>query len=118
MYEELIKAIRCEGKVEEECIADGCKYFGDDGWCDERKIELDAADALEAAEKRIAELEAQLPKEGEWIEENRRPKSYAFVCSECGRTAYDVQPTRGEWSKRCRYAYCPNCGARMKGEQE
>lgn len=65
-----------------------------------------------------SEIEEQLPKEGEWIEENRRPKSYAFVCSECGRTAYDVQPTRGEWPKRCRYAYCPNCGARMKGEQE
>ena len=32
----------------------------------------EAAAALEAAEKRIEELEAQMSKEGEWIDENRR----------------------------------------------
>lgn len=25
-----------------------------------------------------------------WIEENKRPKSYMWVCSECGSTAYDM----------------------------
>jgi hypothetical protein len=60
-------------------------------------------------------LQEQLPKHGEWIEENRRPRSSQFVCSECHRTAYDPQPTRDKaWSKRCRYAYCPNCGADMR----
>lgn len=34
------------------------------------KLMRDAADALEAAEQRIAELEAQLPKEGECDAEN------------------------------------------------
>ena len=99
-----------------------------------------AADALEAAEKRIAileeerdlerfaaknyldkidELEAQIPKEGEWIDENRRTRSSKFVCSICKRTCYDIQPTRDKaWTKRCRYAYCPNCGCRMDGETE
>lgn len=66
-------------------------------------------------EKHLNELEAQLPKRGEWIEENRRPRSSQFVCSECHRTAYDPQPTRDKaWRKRCRYAYCPNCGAKME----
>lgn len=91
-------------------------------------------EAHENYEKHLNELEAQLedrtnvaerwkdmyltknePKRGEWIEENRRPRSSQFVCSECHRTAYDPQPTRDKaWRKRCRYAYCPNCGAKME----
>ena len=52
-------------------------------------------------------------KRGKWIEENRRPKSMMFYCSECHRTAYDPQNHHGG-RKRCRYAFCPNCGARME----
>lgn len=86
------------------------------------------ADALETDDKRIAELErilkavqensginfrmwqeaeAQLPKEGEW---KHIPNSEVCVCSACSRywiadgDEYD-------------YRYCPNCGAKMKGEQ-
>ena len=55
-------------------------------------------------------------KRGEWIEENRRPRSMMFYCSECHRTAYDPQNHHGG-QKRCRYAFCPNCGADMRGEQ-
>lgn len=72
-------------------------------------------EAQENYEKHLNELEAQMPKRGEWVEENRRPRSSQFVCSECHRTAYDPQPTRDKaWRKRCRYAYCPNCGAIME----
>lgn len=86
---------------------------------EKRKLLSDAADALEAAEKRIAVLEAQMPKEGEWIEANTRPRSAQFYCSVCHRTCYDIQPTRDKvWTKRCRYNYCPNCGAKMDGETE
>lgn len=69
---------------------------------------------------RIVGGEQVFPKRGEWTEENRRPKSAQFVCSICHRTAYDPQPTRDpKWVKRCRYAYCPNCGAKMeRGEAE
>lgn len=62
----------------------------------------DAAAALEAADKRIAELEAQLPKDGEWIWEDSvcSPRT----CSVCKQKFYIG---RG-WN------YCPNCGARMQ----
>lgn len=65
----------------------------------------DAADALEAADKRIAELEAKIPKDGEWIDDQRGRWIYA-KCNLCGK----VQDVRSN--------YCPNCGAKMKGEQE
>lgn len=52
---------------------------------------------------------------GEWIEENTRPRSGVFYCSSCHRTCYDLQPTRLKgWTKRCRYTFCPNCGADMR----
>ena len=94
-YTELVKALR----FETDYVA-------------VEKTMLDAAAAIEA-------LQAQLPKLGEWVEENRRPRSSQFVCSECHRTAYDPQPTRDKaWRKRCRYAYCPNCGAKMGVQDE
>ena len=87
-----------------------------------------ADDALEAAEKRIAELEAQMPKEGEWIIDgmNEYELSYGCVgyepiyrCSKCGittesylRTERPIMPEDTDFPN-----YCPNCGAKMKGEQ-
>lgn len=52
---ELIAALRCE----KDC--GDCAYYHDNR-CDEWGMRCDAADALEATEKRIAELEKQLPK--------------------------------------------------------
>ncbi len=68
-------------------------------WCDR------AADALEAAEKRIEELEAQMPKEGEWKDESIDiwgDKREVYRCSVC--------ENMNAWMSR----YCPNCGARMR----
>lgn len=70
----------------------------------------EAADALEAADKRIAEL---MPKEGEWMEQDDGNSIY-HKCSVCGKNQYNVllEMMQGD------YHYCPNCGARMRGEKE
>ena len=129
-YTELVKALRsCAENF--GCPIECPRYSpADEGVraCVSR-LEKDAADAIEELQqiadhheqaakdywKEACEYKAQLPKRGKWVEENRRPRSSQFVCSECHRTAYDPQPTRDKaWRKRCRYAYCPNCGADMR----
>ena len=86
-----------------------------------------AADALEAAEQRIAELmldcevlqqkcmelHAKIPKEGEWIEQDDGNSIY-HKCSVCGKNQYNVllEMMQGD------YHYCPNCGAKMKGAND
>ena len=50
-------------------------------------------------------------KTGEWIYLYGSIGSYMTMsCSFCGETFNDV----AEW----KYNYCPNCGARMRGEEE
>lgn len=57
---------------------------------------------------RLRKDEAQLPKEGEWINPSRNPdivnKDFFSDCSVCGETFMDESN------------YCPNCGARMTEE--
>ena len=78
----------------------------------DRQIE-DLQTALTAC--RLRKDEAQLPKEGEWIVTTEVSDDGAVTshinCSKCG--FYWREPKHGKVFKRC-----PNCGARMKGEQE
>lgn len=135
---ELIKALRrCSyetvaGADREDGYCKPCAYFAEDTsdiTCIDRMM-IDAADALEAADekiadytaaidalddsndayikenerlkKRIAELEAQIPKEGCWI-----PNSpFTGNCSECGGAG------------NLKDKYCASCGARMRGEHD
>lgn len=148
MREELIKALRKCGKASADRCWD-CTYYDREPWC-ESALANDAADALEAADKRIAELEAdkktlvnvvkdksdfratkdamriaeleaQLQKEGEWIVEEIDDCGYKWRkwrCSACREVVKRgwKQTKDGEKPK---HKYCPNCGAKMtKGEQD
>lgn len=160
---ELIAALRCASHfaLYQDCYEKNCYANSGKGlYCNIPKLMADASDALEAAEqrvnemttkcsqlqaevdnyeKRIAELEAQLPKEGEC--EAKKPKTvketeYSFYCDcpTCGRrliSNVDGEWCAGsfdrfcrmcgqkiDWSEYCGWSNKPNCGARMKGEQE
>lgn len=97
MSNELITALRYCKTTRKYGECENCPIHRYDGCID--LMHDNAADALEAAEKRIAEL---MPKEGEWIDEQRGRWIYA-KCNLCGK----VQDVRSN--------YCPNCGAKMDG---
>lgn len=121
---ELIKGLRwCadESICCDDFSGEKCPYFDEKkDSCSVDEILHAAADALEADDKLIAELEAQLPKEGEWILEENDECGYKWCkwrCSVCREVVQKGwrQTKDGEKPK---HKYCPNCGARMKGEQE
>ena len=106
---ELIKALRKCGKASaDRCW--NCDYYDREPWC-ESALANDAAEALEAAEKRTADLEAQLPKEGEWLRTDAFP--HRIYCSVCYKTYVPNDRWQiwvdGDIPKK----FCPNCGAKM-----
>lgn len=126
---EMIKALRCCASLDTPCKG-LCPYYGVE-YCQTKK-DLDAADAIEQLnhlvdlntercealrkqlreahenyEKHLNELEAQLPKEGEWIGVN--PMVDTEQCSICG---WNIPTYEFESN------YCPNCGAKMRYENQ
>lgn len=53
MYDELIKALRCQGLHFEDCQECGCKYYDKQGWCDYFRLNAEAADAIEDLDNRL-----------------------------------------------------------------
>lgn len=101
---ELIKALRCPYLGDDWCDEQECTYWSKIG-CMEGIATRAAADALEAADKRIDELEKQIPKEAHWVAVDNGHG----VCSNCNR-----QDSIDNMATHCRY-----CGARMtKGEKD
>lgn len=114
---ELIKALRyckdcevCNKDASAECPYEHHWLDGEDCQC---MLLADAADALEAAEKRIAEL---MPKDGEWIYTPlERYKEYKVKCPFCGAEYHDCYDGYIDAEDM---NYCPNCGARMRGAND
>ena len=105
-YSELVKALRCCST--QTCDNEACDYMGM-GWpgC--------AAGLAHDAAAAIEELQAQLPKRGEWKEtEMGWDGDTAWVCSVCGEpwTLIDGTPKENNMN------FCPNCGAKMTEVQD
>jgi hypothetical protein len=82
----------------------------------------DAADLIEAQQKaldecakQLADMAAQMPKEGEWLRTDAFP--HRIYCSVCYKTYVPNDRWQiwvdGDIPKK----FCPNCGAKMKGER-
>ena len=70
--------------------------------------------ALRIAVNRIAELEAQMPKKGEWIFEKGDGTTCVdgWICTACRKSFHTHVPYFDE------FRYCPNCGAKMDGKEK
>ena len=84
----------------------------------------DAELMYEVLDKVIKGIDLQIAieperKKGKWSEAERL-KSEVFYCSVCGRRAYHpwVGSRKDERKNVCRYNFCPNCGADMRGEED
>ena len=141
-YIELVKALRHYGKdlMPGERCKDSCPY-GDIALC-LPKLKLDAAAAIEALnrlldqntqrcealrkqlreahesyERHLKDLEAQLPKQGEWVEDTTTyagPGLSNYKCSLCGKIC-------GTWRRGLKPSelpnWCGNCGAKMEVQE-
>ena len=54
---------------------------------------------------------------GEWHPRTDLPKQEIFICSVCGGWAYSpwIGNRKNPKPNWCKYKYCPNCGADMRG---
>ena len=102
-YSKLVEALRCK---RDDCEGCDLAFFDkDEGWmCQYAAKDDDAAAAIE-------ELQAQLPKRGEWKPFDLTYGRSIYSCSVCEQ-ATEVPVCM----EKPMYAYCPNCGSQMRGE--
>ena len=82
---------------------------------DEISREVDDGDGFDYAKWReyFCELPSAKPKTGRWIKLDMHRGMADHKCTACEQECY-VPTCMGEPM----YAYCPNCGADMRGEQD
>lgn len=86
-------------------ITTNTAFYSDycNGYCDARKVDLDAIDAAPTIEPKV--------RQGRWIPLQGWSNTGIAKCSVCGNTLDmgGVNAGRGDAN------FCPNCGARMDG---
>lgn len=127
-YTELVKALRNHASKESDCRS--CKYYYYNivkyDTCSSSLCAA-AASAIEELQqiadhheqsakdywKEACEYKAQMPKRGEfeYVRGDGVTCCDGWECSVCGKTYHTNVPYFGE------YKFCPNCGAKMIGEQ-
>lgn len=88
----------------------GCTRMNCNGCHDDERCSF--WDAVE----NLKEIDAELVRHAYWEKENLsewRDMSRYFKCSNCGKLAQ-----MGYYTEKCKYDYCPNCGAKMDGGKE
>ena len=114
LYKRIIDAINASKvEVNEDAIsrATVLEIYSDLYWMDERLLNF--KDELDKVYEKLRNVPSVIPKakEGEWIADRDSYDTGCYTCSNCGVYWQFTDDTRGS-------AYCPNCGAKMKGAED
>ena len=96
-YTELVKALRCCANLKTDCTV--CPW-------DKYNYAMCAESLYTTAAAAIEELQAELPKRGEWIEHGE-PPMLVIECSVCGQKYFNH-------ALQEKAKYCSMCGAKME----
>lgn len=81
------------------------------------KLKLDLSGLVDIMAE-IPAADVQEVRHGRWLRENARPRSSIFLCSVCKAKAYFIVGNHKRTPPASiSYKFCPNCGARMDGEE-
>ena len=142
-YEEQVKALRERARREDEYYEHGGDVINDAAAAIEalnrlldqntqrcEALRKQLREAHESYERHLNELEAQLPKRGEWVWKHRHHGGFKTAKGkcECGRDVYaqideryetddPYCPFCGVMNDSIHLNYCPNCGAKMEVQE-
>lgn len=104
-YDKLVAALRCKG-LSKKCDSCGYGYhISPDSECNDA---CHFEQIVEDAAAEIEDLQAQLPKRGEWVRVENE-ESYHYECSRCGE-----RPLYSRYGDVVLSKVCPNCWADMR----